>query len=151
MLRDAPSQVMRSHHHLSAPTPTSGGEGIHFCAMGKIATTQWRKVVCRLQNKPDDYGRAVCVPDHQISKRAPHVVFLRDPLERFLSAYLDKCIRKQFQQHCEPLPVFYEQDNGLMEGLNKSKKLMFETYVETMPLKWNMHFFPQRYDYRDLK
>ena len=144
MTRDAINVVSAGHHHLSAPTPI--GRGLHFCTMGKIGTTQWRKVICHLQNKPDDNGNAVCIPDRRISRRAPKAVFLRDPLERFLSAYIDKCFRKPYQRHCEPLPVFYEKENGLVEGLNKTKKLLFETYVETMPLKWNMHFFPQRYD-----
>lgn len=144
MLRDAPSQVMRTHHHLSAPLP-SNKHGIHFCTIGKIGTTQWRKVMCHLQDKPHDNGRAICLPKRRISPLAPQVVFLRDPLERFLSAYLDKCLRKPFEQHCEPRAIFYEKENGLTEGLDKSKKLLFETYVETMPLKWNMHFVPQRY------
>ena len=30
-----------------------------------------------------------------------------------------------------------------MKGIIENKRRFFETYVDTMPLKWNMHFFPQ--------
>lgn len=45
--------------------------------------------------------------------------------------------------HCEPTRVFLEKENGFTEGLD-DKKLLFEAYVDAMPLKWNVHFFPQR-------
>jgi len=70
-------------------------------------------------------------------------VFLRDPLERFLSAYVDKCTRRNARRaHCEPLEVFNSKANGLMEGIEGSKLAHFEAYVDAMPLRWNIHFFP---------
>jgi len=145
MLRDAPSVIHLQHHNLSAPTRNK--RGLRFCTIGKIGTKHWRRLICRLQNKPSNRGRNVCIPDTAIPENAPKAVFLRDPLERFLSAYIDKCVSwRKVERHCEPLAVFDNEENGLTEGLNKSKKLLFETYVDTMPLKWNMHFIPQRYD-----
>jgi len=73
----------------------------------------------------------------------PRIVFLRDPLERFLSAYIDKCIEyKNLQPHCEPEVVFNDPNNPLTEGLVGNKRANFEAYVDAFPLKWNMHFFP---------
>jgi len=143
MLRDAPKVVSLHHHHLSAPT--RNGKGLHFCTIGKIGTTQWRKLVCRLQRKPSNGGRNVCIPDTPISYEAPKAIFLRDPLERFLSAFIDKCLHKRIERHCEPVAVFLD-DASLVDGLDQSKKLLFEAYVNAMPLRWNMHYFPQRYE-----
>ena len=144
MLRDAPLEVSLPHHYLSATTPNH--KGLHFCTIGKIGTKHWRKLFCHLQNLPSNGGRIVCAPETPVDESFPHVVFLRDPLERFLSAFIDKCINKRGtrERHCEPAVVFLDVENGLLERLDASKKLLFAAYVETMPLKWNMHFFPQR-------
>lgn len=146
MLRDSVKIVSARHHHLSAPTKQ--GPGLQFCSIGKIGTKQWRRLICRLQHKPSSNGRNVCRPDTPIPQDAPKAVFLRDPLERFLSAYMDKCDSWHIvEKHCEPLAVFLEQENNTMtKGLDRNKKIMFETYVNTIPLQWNTHFLPQRYD-----
>ena len=85
---------------------------------------------------------------------APRAVFLRDPLERLLSGYLDKCYKmnvRRNEKHCEPNVVF-NMPKGLAEGLNRDgkqkkeypslldglegkDKLMFAAYVDVLPLK----------------
>ena len=70
------------------------------------------------------------------------IVFVRDPLKRFLSAYLDKCVKKKREKHCEPNEVFNQEENKLMEGLDENPRAKFEAYVDGIPLKWNLHFFP---------
>lgn len=146
MLRDAHKFVTRRYHDLQAPTPN--GNGLHFCSIEKIGTKHWRKLMCKVQEKSSTRQGSLCRPETPISEEAPRAVFLRDPLERFLSAYIDKCVSfRRIEGHCEPIPVFPEEgENELTKGFDKSKKSMFETYVNTMPLKWNMHFFPQRYE-----
>ena len=73
-------------------------------------------------------------------------VFLRDPLERFASGYLDKCtgpMRKK-EKHCEPLVLYA---NGTIESERlravTAAPMQFGAYVDTFPLAWNLHFYPQ--------
>ena len=71
-------------------------------------------------------------------------VMLRDPLERMLSGYLNKCAHvptRKLEGHCEPNSVF----NGtiLTSGIRDDKRQLFAAYVDAFPLKWNIHFFPQ--------
>ena len=114
-----------------------------YCAVEKTGCTQWRKMSCllngeRWQGKPCQGKRP---QEEGVGKR---IVFLRDPLERFLSAYLDKCVRKLGEKHCQPNEVFFEKSNGLTEGLEgeENRRAKFEAYVDTVPLKWNLHFYP---------
>ena len=122
-------------HDLCAPS-------ISMCTIEKIATSQWRYVFCLLNNNTDCYpgtldylgkvSNAQCIAN-------PRFVVVRDPLERFLSAYLDKCERRRDEQHCEPLDVF---DVGQIAD-NLTNAMRFQAYVNAMPLKWNLHFLPQ--------
>ena len=90
--------------------------------------------------------------------------------QRFLSAYLDKCEGRNnlWEGHCEPVEVFgtihplpyyscppNEHNNTDGKRCHDSHKLRpelrlrltdreaFEAYVQTFPLKWNVHFWPQ--------
>ena len=126
---------------------------IDFCTIEKVGTTQWRRVQnflnegiearynlrpanlnnTRLQTRRKQFG-------HNISR----VVFLRDPLERLLSGYINKCVvkwRRKAEGHCEPNVIF----NGtvLTAKIEKDEKQLFAAYVDAFPLKWNMHFRPQ--------
>ena len=62
--------------------------------------------------------------------------------------------------HCEPHEIYKKYGvNRLTEGysfggdddklrdrnMNGHKKTMFSMYVDTMPLKWNVHFIPQSF------
>jgi Sulfotransferase family len=147
MLRDAipnngPALLFGYWHNLSIVSPR-----VDMCAIEKIGSTQWRKVQCAL-NSPNKtkYDGLPCLDSKQINatqEKASSIVFLRDPLERFLSGFLDKCVRARTKEpHCQPLEVFY-QSPRLLEGIVKNKRNFFEAFVDTMPLKWDMHFFPQ--------
>jgi hypothetical protein len=105
-------------------------------------------------------------------------VFLRDPLERLLSGYLDKCVKpnnRKLQGHCEPNVVFGVDHLRWKEGkaanddgkrssggggrasgppppqsdmtsvLKDHEREMFASYVDLLPLKWNVHFVPQSF------
>jgi len=162
LLRDLPtSGAYGPWHHFTTIDPA-----FHFCTIAKVGTTEWRKVFNRLNIRE-------CVGEHAnttpclkgrawntrevLPKDAPRAVFLRDPLERLLSAYLDKCekpnVRKS-QKHCEPNTVWNPSQEELMksrvgekfaltEYLEGKDKAMFAAYVDTFPLKWNLHFIPQ--------
>jgi hypothetical protein len=66
------------------------------------------------------------------------------PLDRFLSGFLDKCVKQLYQQnHCEPLPIFSDNEMTLVEDFQEDQQKLFEIYVDTMPLTWDVHLFPQ--------
>jgi hypothetical protein len=50
------------------------------------------------------------------------------------SAFINKCIERGNEDHCEPM---LEHVQGL------DKQTLFEAYVNSFPVKWNLHFFPQ--------
>jgi hypothetical protein len=146
------------HHFYTTKPP------FHFCTVGKVATTEWRKVFCKLnaQDCVDDSAscRRNCAwkTTQEMPSDAPWAVFIRDPLERLLSGYLDKCYNprtRRNQGHCEPNVVFNPME-GLANDKNKTyanlldsldiegqEKAMFGAYVDVLPLKWNVHFVPQ--------
>jgi hypothetical protein len=71
-------------------------------------------------------------------------VFLRDPLERFISAYLDKCINeyhRHVEKHCQPLEIFTE--NRTQAFFEANPKEAFARFVDTTPNAWDLHFVPQ--------
>ena len=152
MLRDAlPTNKTTSNlfgfwHDLTFFMPNNDNQMLKMCSIEKIGTKHWRKVQCKL-NRPDQTnltGQPCNIPDDELTRiESTHkFVFLRDPLERFLSGFLDKCERTRLTEgHCEPLAVFQESVQ-LVEGIVDHKRTFFETYVDTMPIKWNMHFYP---------
>lgn len=118
--------------------------GASLCAIEKIGYTQWHNIICSTNNLPGKTKNCTRpVLPHKQCQKQPKFVFLRDPLERFLSAYMDKCERKMYQHHCAPLAVFGDHKGEGRLVQNMSKQMRFETYVDTMPLRWDMHFFPQ--------
>jgi hypothetical protein len=53
-------------------------------------------------------------------------------------------VKRLNEKHCEPQSVFHNPQNGPVndfQGHNQQK--LFEIYVDTFPLTWNLHFFPQ--------
>lgn len=136
---DGKSGLHGPWHSMSCANPD-----VRMCTMEKIGTTEWRRVFFRLNG---GYGKFK--PDRnkpQPRDDAPRFVFVRDPLERFLSAYIDKCIRNKNQNHCEPNVIFNNKEPKLelLGGdVIKHGKELFAAYVDTMPLTWNLHFFPQ--------
>ena len=53
--------------------------------------------------------------------------------------------------HCEP-SLLYKNPTKTLRGLdfNTTKQQMFEAYVDTMPLKWNLRFLPQSLYFNDI-
>lgn len=154
-------------HHFSTTNPA-----LNFCTIEKVGTTEWRRVFCDLNEDecPNNGGK---YPPHcrtglpgrkcafQTNKKvpsdAPNVVFLRDPLERLLSAFLDKCIKpnvRKHEKHCEPNEVFNSDGWGKkkivpISQIEDNPKQFFAAYLDVMPLSWNVHFVPQAF-YCDL-
>ena len=91
LLRDLPtSGAYGFWHHFSTTEPT-----FNFCTIGKVATTEWRRVFCKLNaddcKVPGSCGKRGCSwrTKKEMPENAPWAVFLRDPLERLLSG--EKC------------------------------------------------------------
>jgi hypothetical protein len=168
-------------------TLTNGGRGgLKFCSIGKNGCTEWRGIFkalnareyCSNSNDMEwmNNGRSnsYCKEskihtnvklDNDDSNSVPRTVFLRDPLERLLSGYLDKCVKpniRKSQGHCEPNVVFgmdhlqvkkksVATDNkglpipDMTLVVNKLEREMFATYVDLLPLTWNVHFVPQAF------
>eukprot|EP00584_Thalassiosira_punctigera_P026790 CAMPEP_0172578448 /NCGR_PEP_ID=MMETSP1067-20121228/138740_1 /TAXON_ID=265564 ORGANISM="Thalassiosira punctigera, Strain Tpunct2005C2" /NCGR_SAMPLE_ID=MMETSP1067 /ASSEMBLY_ACC=CAM_ASM_000444 /LENGTH=433 /DNA_ID=CAMNT_0013371145 /DNA_START=549 /DNA_END=1850 /DNA_ORIENTATION=+ len=132
------------------------------CNIPKVASTQWKKLACSLTGKKFGDGcKNVIPPDYLINREEHDIaqhrsVFLRDPLERFLSGFVNKCIETHYrdrEKHCEPNIIFRSDFNevknlsddrvDLVSKLAKRSKTFFEAYVDSFPLKWNLHFLPQ--------
>ena len=169
MMRDAlpknntPSPLFGFWHDLTFSMPNntdndsnSNKNILKMCSIEKIGTKQWRKVQCKV-NRPEQTnltGQPCNIPNDElpetydknnhttVTEHAQQFVFLRDPLERFLSGFLDKCQKgRTSETHCEPLEVFHDSDR-MVEGFVEHKRAFFEAYVDTGPLTWNMHFYP---------
>lgn len=148
MLRDINAKGSGMHagwHNLTMMDPA-----IDYCTIEKVATTQWRNVQCILNHgsdpvespRPCQLNKSIL--EARSVKNVSRVVMLRDPLERFLSGYLDKCAtdwRRRIEGHCEPNEVFKNSD--LTQQIKQDRKQLFAAYVDAMPFKWDLHFFPQ--------
>ena len=151
LLRDITGRgvgVFASWHHFYTTKPP-----LNFCTMDKVATTEWRKVFCKL-NAEDCInnlcGKRNCSwhTKQTMPIDAPWAVFIRDPLERLLSGYLDKCsnpIMRKMEGHCEPNVVFNPMGGlqnaknnpypNLLDSIEDNDKVMFGAYVDVLPLK----------------
>ena len=68
---------------------------------------------------------------------------LRDPPERLLLGYLNKCAhdgRRRVEGHCEPNTVFNETDLTLQ--IRQDPWELLAVYVDGFPLAWNIYTFP---------
>lgn len=139
----------------------SDDPNITMCNIEKVGVTEWRKVFSVLNGinlddlvwRPGKVTPKSLKKNHRPGQRKRPLsgqmpfeageafVFFRDPLERFLSAYIDKCEHTTYQGHCQP---FGFMGMELLDRFKQEdKKIKFDAYVDTMPLKWDMHFFPQ--------
>lgn len=90
-----------SWHKINITKPTK----IQICVIEKVGTKQWRKFSCTMNNNGNNnysflpgQGINVCrLPREERSsfQNFAKVVFLRDPLERFLSGFLDMVSKKR--------------------------------------------------------
>ncbi len=151
LLRDTQTNGAHgSWHYFSTTSPP-----LHFCSIEKVATTEWRRTFCAANagdcvRDPRRCGKRKCAwrAHGVMPKDAPWAVFLRDPLERLLSGFLNKCViarTRRVEEHCEPNIVFNARPNmmdekgktypSLLEHLEGKDKQMFAAYVDVLPLK----------------
>ena len=154
MLRDAREDFLHSQfHNLTFYKPS-----IAHCAMEKVGSTEWRKVRCAVNDNRTQTSAVCWAQNKRLKPPLAQTVFLRDPLTRFLSAFIDKCVTARDGRHCEPDRLFWYEENSmkkpgkgqvmhrdhkLMDDFFKDKRMFFQMYTEVIGLKWNVHFFPQ--------
>lgn len=162
LLRDIvtkPSGLHGGWHLLYFPKPAN----FNLCLIEKAGTKEWRRMQCKFFHKDLDILKNMTPREasncylqtpgmNQRDSQSKQIIFLRDPLERFLSGFLDKCVRDKRATgiHCEPLVVF-KKSSGVVDefipeyktGVSFDASKLFEIYVDTFPLRWNIHFFPQ--------
>ena len=111
-----------------------------FCAIEKNACSQWQTVLRNVMDKRTSNGYRH--PDYYIGENAKKrhgteklkqileapdstvAVFVRDPLSRFASAYLDKC----FAKNCSSdfcFPRFYQKPRGQDQLVPKGQPISF--------------------------
>lgn len=154
LLRDAKnlqSGLYGPWHFLQFPDPL-----MQLCVYEKGATKMWRHVHCQVLERthhtkfPDithcykQQGPLVTTSNNNNNTAVQRSVFLRDPLERFLSGFLDKCTgtNRLVQGHCQPTSIFQSNQTDHVTDFIKETKTLFEIYVDTLPLKWDLHFMP---------
>ena len=153
LLRDITQNIgaYGSWHQFSTTTPS-----LNFCTIAKVGTTEWRNVFCQLNaqdcapNPLQKCGKTKCAwqTKQAMPEDAPWAVFLRDPLERLLSGFLDKCytpLTRKMEHHCEPNVIFNPEPNlkdvrgkvypSLTDHVMDKDKQMFAAYVDVLPLK----------------
>ncbi len=133
---------------------------LRLCVYEKGGTKAFKRLHCQhIHNYTDsipDFNQCFQYqPKYKNLPESDKAVFLRDPLDRFLSGFIDKCINhRDVVDHCEPITVFHNQSTSPVTNLMVDKRKFFEMYVDTMPLQWNMHFMPQSMNcgglYRDI-
>lgn len=155
LLRD--TSILKTGVHGSWHILQYYSPNIQQCIVEKAGTKTWRDVHCQtIQDreakattmKLNNYTLFNCNRlQRQQIPNSDRVVFLRDPLDRFLSGFLDKCVGRNVytQGHCEPNVVFkHNTTTGTpIADFQEDAKTLFEIYVDTFPLKWNLHFIPQ--------
>ena len=149
-----------SNHGHAIKMDVGGNKHLAFCRLPKVDSSRWAAVHLKADHSARSGGFA---PDMTAAQfRARHrrpgwitAVFLRDPLERFLSAFVDKCVnamRVRDERHCEPREVFAKgMDSTLMKQLQPNWRepsrdvtpAAIEAYADVMPVQWNLHFVPQ--------
>jgi hypothetical protein len=125
---------LRTYHEVWFDTPN-----LCMCRIEKVSSDRWRKVAERFRGGETDTERGTRRAGNGWTKETdgfPHAVFFRDPLERFLSGYIDKCLKNKYEGHCKP-----DSTSDLIDGFSKPQGL--NSYLSTFPLSWNVHFVPQ--------
>ena len=122
------------------------------CQLPKVGSKQWIMFIHVMNGDPNPHSpngrtRKVSWNERGHNDAGPKFVVLRDPLERYLSAFLDKCVNPEnlYQKHCEPWENGFNSNskNKVMAELRGDHRVLFEAFVHASPLKWNMHFLPQ--------
>jgi hypothetical protein len=132
-------------------TLKSNDPPLRQCQLPKVGSKQWSMFIHLMNGdpkpeSPNHRNRTASWNERGKNDAGPKFVVLREPLERYLSGFLDKCVNQDnaWQQHCEPWDMFkFEPENKIVKELKRDDRVLFDAFVHASPLKWNMHFLPQ--------
>jgi len=116
---------------------------MQVCVYEKGGTKMWRTAHCRYMTR-NGVNTTGTTPTNCFQRQGTLLttnversVFLRDPLERYLSGFLDKCAYKPYrlsQPHCHPSVVFQNPNyTDVNEFLDQPKQL-FQVHVDVSPV-----------------
>lgn len=141
MVRDAkqPSTgLFGGWHFLQFPDPL-----LQMCIYEKGGTKMWRNAHCEVlqatsSNNLTGTSVTTCY-QHQgmlAKTNVQRAVFLRDPLERYLSGFLDKCTtyHRVSETHCQPLAIFQSNQTDHVKDYLQDTQKLFEIYVDASPV-----------------
>jgi len=131
-------------HFLQFPDPP-----MQMCVYEKGGTKMWRVTHCEILAATvttfttSDVSLTSCynLQSPPATENVSKSVFLRDPLERFLSAFLDKCAsdNRVSQTHCQPNVIFRSnQTDHVADFMQQDTRTLFEIHVETSPVSVNL-------------
>lgn len=120
---------------------------LQACVLEKVGTKHWKKLAKKqYESRNLTFQKSYNLIQLENTQNYNRSVFLRDPLERFLSGFLDKCNaqrRNGDAAHCEPQSIFGPARDSPMDDFYHTRRKLFEAYVDSFPIKWNVHFAPQ--------
>jgi len=134
--------------------PWTGAQGLTvfphlrfaFCPIEKVGCSQWmvimnKMLTDRVMDAPNfnydvslttqvKYG-AAAIESIFANDNATRAVFVREPLSRFASAFLDKCVRSWDKKHCQAWWKFQPKNRTMQVG-NTSRpwKIVFRQAIE---------------------
>ena len=142
LIRDAQDRrtgLFGAWHYLQFTDPT-----MQLCVYEKGGTKMWRKAHCQYLTRKGvnmtGTTSATCFGrqgELQTTTDVERSVFLRDPLERYLSAFLDKCAFKAHrlrQPHCRPSVIFHNTNNTDVNEFFDRPQQLFQLHVDVSPV-----------------
>ena len=126
-------------HFLQYQDPT-----MQLCVYEKGGTKLWRTAHCQYLTRKG-FNTTGATPTNCYNRqgklnttgKVERSVFLRDPLERYLSGFLDKCAYKTYrlsQPHCHPSVVFQNKNNTDVNEFLDHPKQLFQVHVDISPV-----------------
>jgi len=141
----------------------NGGTNVQVCAIEENGA--WPEAHCEYWKQRGQEvevkGRGHCTFDSN-ARVTDRIVWIRDPLERFLDAFLDVCVHHRSLRHCQPAEVFMDWSDYFNPRMARPPaKLgpppeplirtslegptLFQAFVDTLPLTWDLYFVPQAF------
>ena len=141
--------AQRNHSHFQCYV--SRKHQFKVCTSPKVSSSVWKAVFCELNRRrpsrcypgtADWYESGLSRMSTWVDEsKATIVRIVRDPLERLVSAYFDKCVHethRRSQKHCHPKEIMVNQPRGYF-----LKPETFAEWVDLLGHDWDEHVMPQ--------
>ena len=121
------------------------------CTSPKVSSSVWKAVFCELNGRnrskcgsgtADWYEPGLSRFSTMVNESQATIVrIIRDPLERLVSAYFDKCVHdrhRRGEKHCHPRELMLKQPKEYF-----LKREVFAEWVDFLGHDWDEHVMPQ--------